>query len=412
VVKPGRTPLSRSVSLLITGVAGALVLSGCGLGQLQLTAAANTAVRSLAHIDLTSLLTDSTGKVLPGKPVVVSVADGRLTRVAVTGPDGVVTGTMSTDDATWTSDTTSLDYGSTYTISAVAVDRTGLATTFTKTLATVNPSKFVHASVVPFNGAIVGVGYPATVTMSRSIDDRNKPAVIRHITVKINGVTGNGAWRWKSNQVIEYRTPTYFPANSTVSVAINLRGVDVGGGAYGLTDSTTTYHTGDAMISYVNLTTHQMTVTKNGVTVRVIPVTAGKAGFDTRSGVKVILTKETKRFMDAATGGTAKTSTNYYALWVYNAMRLTWSGEFLHAAPWSVSSQGIANVSHGCTGMSPANAAWLFNESRIGDVVIYTGSARKMTLDNGIGVWNLTWSQWQSTAGDGTLGYNVGIDGG
>ena len=42
-------------------------------------------------------------------------------------------------------------------------------------------------------------------------------------------------------------------------------------------------------------------------------------------------------------------------------MRLTYSGEFLHAAPWSVGSQGYANVSHGCTGMSTANAQWLYD---------------------------------------------------
>lgn len=408
----GRLRLARLVPWSIAGIAGALVLSGCGLGQLQLTAAADTAARSLAHIGLTSLLTDSSGKVLPGTPVVVTVSDGRLTRVAISGPDGAVVGTMATDAASWTSDTTSLSYGSTYKISATAVDRTGLATNFTKTLATVNPSNFVRATVVPFDGAIVGVGYPATITLSRSIDAANKAKILKHIKVTINGVTGNGAWRWKSNQVIEYRTPTYFPGNSTISVGINLRGVEVGGGAYGLTDSTTTYHTGDSMISYINIKTHQMTVTKNGKTIRVIPVTMGKPGFDTRSGVKVILTKEAKRFMDAATGGTEKNSPNYYALWVLDAMRLTWSGEFLHGAPWSVAAQGVANVSHGCTGMSAADAAWLFSQSRIGDVVVYTGSARPMTLDNGIGVWNLTWAQWQSTSGVGTLGYNTGTDGG
>ena len=42
-------------------------------------------------------------------------------------------------------------------------------------------------------------------------------------------------------------------------------------------------------------------------------------------------------------------------------MRETNSGEFLHAAPWSVGSQGNANVSHGCTGMSTANAQWLYD---------------------------------------------------
>ena len=60
-------------------------------------------------------------------------------------------------------------------------------------------------------------------------------------------------------------------------------------------------------------------------------------------------------------------------------MRVTYCGEFLHAAPWSVGSQGCANVSHGCTGMSTANAAWLYNQSKRGDVVEYVGSDRPMT---------------------------------
>ena len=62
-------------------------------------------------------------------------------------------------------------------------------------------------------------------------------------------------------------------------------------------------------------------------------------------------------------------------------MRVTYSGEFIHAAPWSVGSQGNANVSHGCTGMSTANADWLYHMTMRGDVVEYTGTDRPMTLD-------------------------------
>ena len=47
-------------------------------------------------------------------------------------------------------------------------------------------------------------------------------------------------------------------------------------------------------------------------------------------------------------------------------MRLTWGGEFIHAAPWSVG-QGNTNVSHGCVNMSDGNAAWLFAITHIGD---------------------------------------------
>ena len=400
---------TQRVSLTVMVAAGALLLGGCALGQPQLTDAANHAVRSRAHISLTSLRANGHGLVLPGEPVVVQVADGRLTNVAVVGPDGAVSGSLSANSLTWSSNSTSLQYGATYQITAAAVDRTGIGTTFKKSVTTVTPSDFVSADVTPRSGDVVGVGYPATVTLSRNIDDARKAVIIKHLVVQINGVVGNGAWRWQSDSIIEYRTPTYFPANSTIVVSANLRGVYIGHSTWGDSNSTTTYRTGDAMVSYVNMTTHKMTVTKNGKQLLVIPVTTGKTGFESRSGIKVILTKETKRFMDAATGGTAKTSANYYALWVFNAMRLTWSGEFLHAAPWSVAAQGNTNVSHGCTGMSSANAALLFSQSNIGDVVVYTGSDRHMTLDNGIGVWNLTWQQWLTTAGLSTLGYNVGV---
>ena len=66
-------------------------------------------------------------------------------------------------------------------------------------------------------------------------------------------------------------------------------------------------------------------------------------------------------------------------------MRLTWSGEFLHAAPWSVRHQGHENVSHGCTGMSTANADWLYHMTYRGDVVQYTGTDRPMEPGNGYG---------------------------
>jgi len=108
-----------------------------------------------------------------------------------------------------------------------------------------------------------------------------------------------------------------------------------------------------------------------------------------------VLTKERTRLMDAASGGTDPTSPEYYRLTVEYAMRLTWSGEFLHAAPWSEGSQGYDNVSHGCTGMSTSNAAWLFGISGLGDVYEFVGNDKQMgTGDNGITVWNVTWDEW------------------
>ena len=87
-------------------------------------------------------------------------------------------------------------------------------------------------------------------------------------------------------------------------------------------------------------------------------------------------------------GVTNSSDPNYYSLTVYQAVQISSSGEYVHSAPWSVGSQGYANVSHGCTGMSPSNAKWLFDLSRRGDVVEYSGTDRPMEFTNGYGDWN------------------------
>jgi lipoprotein-anchoring transpeptidase ErfK/SrfK len=83
-----------------------------------------------------------------------------------------------------------------------------------------------------------------------------------------------------------------------------------------------------------------------------------------------------------------------YRLTAAYAMRITNSGEFLHSAPWSVGSQGVANVSHGCTGMSVANSRWLIENSLIGDPVVTTGSDRGIEPGNGYTDWNASFKEY------------------
>jgi hypothetical protein len=101
--------------------------------------------------------------------------------------------------------------------------------------------------------------------------------------------------------------------------------------------------------------------------------------------------------MKSASIGIAAGSSDSYDLSVYWATRVTWSGEYVHAAPWSEGSQGAANVSHGCTGMSTENAEWFFDHVRQGDIVHVVNSQGAMMtpFDNGFGDWNLTWDQWK-----------------
>ena len=170
--------------------------------------------------------------------------------------------------------------------------------------------------------------------------------------------------------------------------------VEAAPGVWGGKAQSSTFQIGSATVSTVDIAAHTLTITRDGAVLRTIPITTGKDGYETRNGTKVIISRETEHRMDAATLGTDKNDPDYYNLVVKYAMRLTWSGEFIHAAPWSVGQQGSANVSHGCTGMSTADAKWLFEQSKVGDVVTFVGGQRSLEWGNGYTAWEMGFEQW------------------
>jgi hypothetical protein len=46
--------------------------------------------------------------------------------------------------------------------------------------------------------------------------------------------------------------------------------------------------------------------------------------------------------------------------------------------------------------MSTANAVWLFQHSKVGDVVIYRNSHRPLEWGNGYTAWDMPFSTWAS----------------
>ena len=333
----------------------------------------------------------SVKKVNPDQRIVVRANDGQLADVTVTGPKGPLKGYISGDGTVWTATKSNLDFGATYTVSVTAVDSRGVSTTRVDQIRTKEPKAFFTGSVDPAKDETVGAGTPITVHFDRPI---KKKAEVERALVVYTPEPLLGAWSWNSDTEVQFRPKKYWPGNIDVTVALNLKGVEAARGVYGQDNTETTFHIGTQMVTKVNAASHVAKIYRNGKHLRTIPITTGKAGFETRSGVLLIVSKERTRIMDAATGGTSKNDPEYYRLEVEYAMRITYSGEFLHAAPWSVGSQGYANVSHGCIGMSSSNAAWLYGISSPGDVVEITGTSVPQNLGNGITVWTESWDDW------------------
>ncbi|NAZ81965.1 L,D-transpeptidase family protein [Kineococcus sp. R8] len=357
-----------------------------------------TAAPSAAPATITVAPADAAGDVRLDAPVTVTVTDGTLRDVTVTAPDGAaLPGGLDATGTTWTS-TGPLAAATRYAVHAVAAGAAGQVT-HDSALTTLTPVATAFPAVAPLSGSTVGVGMPVIVTLDEPVAADRRAAVEANLHVTTQPAPVEGAWNWISDTTVEYRPAAYWPAHSSVHLDLDLGGVEVSPGVWGKTRDID-FEVGSAMISTVDIAAHTMTVTRDGVVLRTIPVTLGQSGsggkYVTRSGTKVVMSLEATRQMDAETTGVSPDDPEYYNVATKYAMRLTNSGEFLHAAPWSVGSQGRANVSHGCTGMSTADARWMFDTTKVGDVVTYVGSDRTIEPGNGFNVWNQTFDAWKA----------------
>jgi lipoprotein-anchoring transpeptidase ErfK/SrfK len=332
--------------------------------------------------------------VQPDKPVTVTTTAGKLTEVTLKDDDGdKVTGSFNADKTQWTSEP-QLKPGASYTVTGSAEGTDGATVPISSTFKTLKAAKSLKSSVVPLNGETVGVALPIQIFWNNPVKDR--AAVEKRLSVKTS-VPVDGSWHWVNSKQVNYRPKNYWPAGTKVTVNIDTQGVNAGNNTWGSSGRKIAFSIGKSVVTNVNVKTHTMTVTINGKLARTIPITAGKDGFTTRSGVKVIMEKFTVKRMDAATVGLKPGDPEYYNIpdvkW---AQRVTSSGEFIHGAPWSAGSQGSANVSHGCVGMSLKDAQWYFNQTLRGDPVIVTGTTRHMEPGNGWTDWNTTWAAYKA----------------
>lgn len=363
-----------------------------GAGSVVRDPASRGAARAAAHT--VTLPTDA------ASPLDITVAGpGLLTYVTVHDGHGrYVGGTMVATGHRWVN-TEPLRAGETYTVRVGAQDAAGTPVGVTMAFRTAPAAQDgrLTAEFGPRPGTY-GAGQIVTASLSHPVPDTDPAARARlERALQVTSEPAvEGAWHWVDDSTLHYRPRTYWPAHAEVRVVSGLDGVEVGDREYGGPSESLRFTIGDRIEAVTDAAAHEMTVRRNGRIVRTIPVTTGKAGFLTRSGIKVVLGKERKVRMRGDSVGIKRGTSEFYDLPVSYATRVTWSGEYVHAAPWSVDAQGEENVSHGCTGMSTADAAWFFDAVREGDVVsvVNSGGERMAPFNNGFGDWNLDWATW------------------
>ena len=180
---------------------------------------------------------------------------------------------------------------------------------------------------------------PVVVSFDVPVTDRANIEKHLHVTTTPEQP---GTWHWLSDSEVHYRPKKYWKAGTQVDVNLDINGVEAGNGIYGQEDRDVQFQVGDAHIYKVDTRTDQMKVFSNGKLLRTIPITTGQQPkFTTRSGIKVIIEKFDSKRMNSETVGIPVDSADGYDIDnVQWAMRVTYSGEFVHAAPWSVASQG------------------------------------------------------------------------
>ncbi|MEU4242444.1 Ig-like domain-containing protein [Actinoplanes sp. NPDC026619] len=407
----------RNVIIGALGAAAGLTAAGCSTPShakgSTAAAADNSPVGtwnspSVTPVSLTVTPRAGAAKVLPTEAVTVSVAGGTLDAVTVAAGSKKLSGSVQSDGVTWKS-TGTMAYGTTYKVTASVVDATGAKVEKTSTFATLKP-KAVAAITFQANGmgslktgGTYGVGQPVIVAFSKAITD--KAAAEKAITIETTPEVP-GKFFWVSSTIVHWRPAKYWAKGTTIKVNVDSLGVHLGNGVYGRSNSSTHFTIGRKLVAISDNNTHHTKVYIDGAMVRDMASSNGKGGYTTitdgtqihfwtQNGPHVVLSKERTHTMSSASYGLSDpTNPHYYAPEVVEyCTRISYSGEFLHAAPWN-HSLGKANISHGCVNLGEADAKWVYENFLVGDVVEVNHSPKSLPVWDGLGDWNVAFDKY------------------
>jgi len=405
--------LSATVIALVAGLAGCSQKKAPGAtgGQSSQAAATTAAPQSSAEVAAKLSISAAAGAtdVSPVDPIKVAVADGSISSVVMTNADGkVIKGALAPDRSSWSS-AEDLGYGKTYQVRAVAANAEGKLTSESSSFTTLTPDnqtmpyiQTADGSAVPA-GVVFGVGQVIRIHFDESIPD-HKAAMA---AIKVTTVPAQlGGFSWLSDTDVYWRTASYMKPGTKVTIAANVYGKNLGNDLYGQADSSTWFQVGDSHISIADDKTKLLKVYTNGKLVKTIPTSMGKhtsikgdngqpIDLRTNSGPHVVVDGETNIDMNSASFGLSK-GENAYRTTVPVGVRISYDGEYVHWADWSVWAQGNTDTSHGCLNVSPDNSWWFYHYSRPGDIVEVRNTGRALQEWNS-GFWTVSFAKWISS---------------
>lgn len=356
-------------SLLWGSLATLLLVAAC-------TANREAPNRPPPPAQITVVPANGTEKWQPGKPLEFSVEGGELAGVSVRNAGGEpVEGTIDRGRGTWTS-RWALTPDTEYDIRSVAVNDDGRETTERTTFRTLEPESTAGIEAVNADEGTHGVALPIVILFTEPIE--NKAAVEEAMEVRTSTPI-TGAWHWISDDELRFRPEEYWPTGTEVRLIAHMNGVRTDENTYGDDNRSVKFDIGEKQVSKVDTDSHTMKVYSEGELVKTIPISAGDAEHPTSSGTFVAMSTQEYVRMDGPG----------YSVDSYWNVRFTWSGQFVHGAPWSVGSQGDANVSHGCINASPDDAEWFYDFTQVGDIITVTGTSRKAEDE-----WWDGWTDW------------------
>lgn len=234
------------------------------------------------------------------------------------------------------------------------------------------PANFSDPSISPSGGEVVGVAQPIAIRFNEAIGDRGAAEAAIRVTTS---PAVDGHFYWINDTQVRWLPNEFYPAHTQVTVEA--------------AGSRADFSTGDSVITTADDATKTITVTRNGEVVRTMPTSFGKPGYETPNGTYIVGERVREMYMDSSTYGVPIDAPEGYRTYVEYATRISYSGIFVHAAPWSVGSQGYDNVSHGCLNVSTEDGKWFFENVTKGDPVVVVNTAGgTLSGADGLGDWN------------------------